>query len=254
MRLSHRDFDAFQNASLELYDRTDLNTFWQAVPSVLLRLFPRDYFLYNKFRIDLPSMQVELLEVVESTPRMTPSVRAALAQHVLKHPFTEYFLKSGDRTALKTSDFFPLRKFQRTVFHEQAQEPLGLDYTLSVALDAAPGTAAALNIGAKGRDFTERDRLMLNLIQPHFDRAHQNAQLATARRAAGARPLSEYALSPRETEVANWMAAGKTNPEIALILTTSVRTVEKQVARIIEKLGVENRTAAALTIANTKRA
>jgi len=40
------------------------------------------------------------------------------------------------------------------------------------------------------------------------------------------------------------------SPEIAIILSISVRTVEKHMEKILEKLGVENRAAAAVMIAN----
>jgi len=45
------------------------------------------------------------------------------------------------------------------------------------------------------------------------------------------------------------LAQGKTNPEIAVILQLSARTVEKHMERILEKIGVENRTAAAVVAA-----
>ena len=65
---------------------------------------------------------------------------------------------------------------------------------------------------------------------------------------AQARARLFYGLTGRETEIAEWVAAGKTNPEIAMILRISARTVEKHMERVLGKLGVENRTAAALII------
>lgn len=53
-------------------------------------------------------------------------------------------------------------------------------------------------------------------------------------------------LTPREQEVLDWIAEGKRNCEIASITGTSVRTVEKHVEHIFEKLGTETRTAAML--------
>ena len=59
----------------------------------------------------------------------------------------------------------------------------------------------------------------------------------------------EYHVDVAAKQVASWVAKGKTNPEIGIILQGSIRTVEKHMERILEKLGVENRTAAAVTIA-----
>jgi len=58
-------------------------------------------------------------------------------------------------------------------------------------------------------------------------------------------PLQSLGLSRREAEVLAWVAQGKTNPEVALILGLSARTVQTHVDRIFRKLGVETRTAAA---------
>jgi len=56
-------------------------------------------------------------------------------------------------------------------------------------------------------------------------------------------PLSSFGLTVREAEVLTWIAQGKTNYEIGVIL--SARTICKHVEHILSKLCVENRTAAA---------
>lgn len=54
-----------------------------------------------------------------------------------------------------------------------------------------------------------------------------------------------FNISPREAEVLLWLTHGKSNKEIAEILQLSPRTVNKHLEQIFEKLGIENRTAAA---------
>lgn len=58
-------------------------------------------------------------------------------------------------------------------------------------------------------------------------------------------------LTAREGEVLYWVALGKTTPDIAEILDSSPRTVNKHLEHIYMKLGVETRTAAA-TLALSK--
>jgi len=55
----------------------------------------------------------------------------------------------------------------------------------------------------------------------------------------------DYSLTPREREVLNWLARGKSNAQIGQILGISAATVSKHLEHIYPKLGVENRTAAA---------
>lgn len=56
---------------------------------------------------------------------------------------------------------------------------------------------------------------------------------------------NNFDITPRESDVFVWLAKGKTNREIAQILSMSPRTVNKHLEQLFRKLGVENRTAAA---------
>jgi len=85
---------------------------------------------------------------------------------------------------------------------------------------------AALNV----RRFTEPgrdDTVMFALEEEHAP--------------PGPAALCALGLTPRQAEVAYWVAQGKTNPEIAVILATSPRTIDKHMERILERLGFENR-------------
>jgi DNA-binding NarL/FixJ family response regulator len=57
--------------------------------------------------------------------------------------------------------------------------------------------------------------------------------------------LRHFPLTAREAEVLYWVIQGKTNRDIAEILSLSPRTVHKHLEHVFEKLGVETRTAAA---------
>src|SRR5580704_14142622 len=69
-----------------------------------------------------------------------------------------------------------------------------------------------------------------------------------------ARPLQSLGLTNREAEVLLWLSQGKSNSEIAIILTAKVRTIAKHLERVFAKLMVENRTAAAHTALEVLRA
>jgi DNA-binding NarL/FixJ family response regulator len=60
------------------------------------------------------------------------------------------------------------------------------------------------------------------------------------------------ALTERQIEVLSWVARGKTNAEIAEILSLKTGTIGKYLERIFPKLGVENRTAAASFVLGTR--
>lgn len=58
-------------------------------------------------------------------------------------------------------------------------------------------------------------------------------------------PLEQaFGLTPREAEVLLWVAQGKTNAEIGLILGMAEKTVKVHLGHVFEKLGSDNRNAA----------
>jgi DNA-binding NarL/FixJ family response regulator len=59
-------------------------------------------------------------------------------------------------------------------------------------------------------------------------------------------PLQELGLTPREAEVLLWVAQGKSNPEIAMIIGAAENTVKVHLGRIFEKIGADNRHSAML--------
>ncbi|WP_187432139.1 Protein-glutamate methylesterase/protein-glutamine glutaminase [Roseobacter fucihabitans] len=67
----------------------------------------------------------------------------------------------------------------------------------------------------------------------------------------GARPYHQleevFGLTPREAEVLFWLSLGKANRDIAQILSLSSRTINKHLEQVFQKMGVDNRTAAAVS-------
>jgi DNA-binding response OmpR family regulator/DNA-binding CsgD family transcriptional regulator len=60
----------------------------------------------------------------------------------------------------------------------------------------------------------------------------------------GPAALMQLGLTARMAEVLYWVAQGKTNAEIGIILDASARTIAKHIERIFQRLGTENRASA----------
>ncbi|HET7759684.1 MAG TPA: LuxR C-terminal-related transcriptional regulator [Gaiellaceae bacterium] len=93
---------------------------------------------------------------------------------------------SGDFRAFKLSDFLSLRKLRRSRIYALWFRPAGVEREISIPIPSPPWHTKTFifdrRIGA--RDFTERDRLVLDLLQPHFARLWRAAETRRLLRAA----------------------------------------------------------------------
>ena len=82
----------------------------------------------------------------------------------------------------------------------------------------------------------------MQILAPHFHLAYTRATIW----AEGDRtPEEKIGLTAREQEIMRWVAEGKTNWEISVILHVSLNTIKFHLKNIYQKLGgVENRWAA----------
>jgi DNA-binding CsgD family transcriptional regulator len=229
--------------------------------------------------------------------------------------------------ALKTSDVVSKRELYRTPTYELVFEPLGLTDSLELRLRVGPpGRTTKFGFDRVGRDFSARDRDVLDVLHPHFVRLYRASEskrrlrealvlhestraavvlleaddgigfastaarelldryfgqtrvrlpdslaswLRERRRTATDEPLRVDAghrslvvelvdgglllqerrqmprLTPREREILDLVAEGRTNADIAGRLWVSPGTVRKHLDNVYAKLGVHTRTAAA---------
>ena len=96
---------------------------------------------------------------------------------------------------------------------------------------------------------SEHGRLIIHL---HGNSNGSRLLLREEPNSVSAKSLRSLGLTQRESEVLAWIAEGKTNVEIAVILGISHRTVKRHVEDILPKLGVETRIAAASVAFRTR--
>ena len=87
---------------------------------------------------------------------------------------------------------------------------------------------------------------LLQAIAARLRRAEEQTQREFKPDFSSAEPLIKLGLTPRAAEALLWVAQGKTNGDIAMILGISESTVKKHLLEIFAKLGVERRSAATL--------
>jgi DNA-binding CsgD family transcriptional regulator len=346
--LSQRDLltvlDFVQGASVI----TGPRTFTAYVTSELSRVIPSALTAFTE--LDLVKRSVHW--VMDPPDAGLPNAARVLAAHIVDNPYIVYRRRTGNAGAVRLSDLTPHRKFRQTGLYREFYGPLHVNHSMACALRLGPRSLAAVALYRTRSDFSERDRLCLDLLRPHLVHFHQTAEamsrarrdLALVTRGLGEwdhgflivdrdrrirraterterwldryfgpaprpnllpdrlwdwmrwhetkggrrdavppvrRPLvveregrrltvrlvsqppdgmllleetatrlepamlARLGLSAREAEVLALVAAGQTNPDIAVRLHISPRTVQTHLERVYRKLGVETRTAAA---------
>jgi DNA-binding NarL/FixJ family response regulator len=97
-----------------------------------------------------------------------------------------------------------------------------------------------------------RARILAGRALAGLDRARARAELERAH--SQLLGCGAVRLADGELEVVELVAAGRTNREIAEQLYLSVRTVDRHVSRIFDKLGVKSRAAAASEFERARQA
>jgi DNA-binding NarL/FixJ family response regulator len=85
---------------------------------------------------------------------------------------------------------------------------------------------------------------LLEAITARLERASQHGGFTA--NFSSAAPLEKLGISAREAEILLWVAQGKSNYDVGIILAISAATVKKHLENIYTKLGVEGRNAASL--------
>ena len=262
-RLSARTQKNLQHCILEIYSDLNADTFHENMVEAIAKLIPALSIGYAEVNPEKTELSKNIIRPVPLlTPDQVAAFEANLADHPLMHIIYPGYAAgrpvnpSVDRDAytgkaLKIHDVLTKAQFRRLGLYNEFYRNLGIEYQMLIFLYCGRTMNRNLAINRDRRDFTEEERLVLNLLGPHLIQAYKNAEAHTAVRKAiavpeeQARPLRSFGLTQREEDVLSWVAQGKTNEETAKILKIAPGTVKVHLERIYQKLGVENRTAAA---------
>jgi len=160
-----------------------------------------------------------------------------------QHPLVRYHSRHPDGGAWRISDSLSMQAFRRNPLYADYYQRIGIDHVIAVPIISSRRLVMSFVLNRARRDFSDSECQLLNRMQPALANLYRVSSMA-ARVNEG--PVDT--LTPREAEVLRWVAAGKSDTQIAAILRLSVRTVQKHLENSYVKLGVENRTAAAMCL------
>jgi DNA-binding CsgD family transcriptional regulator len=175
-------------------------------------------------------------------------------------PIAEHRARTGDLSAVRMSDLVSRRRYHELPIFRDYFVPAGLDHVIDLGLPAtAPRQRSfVLFRETSSGDFSERDLEVLQTLGPHLLRLEAHATLrrrlaeALQARAGDTEPAPRAELTPREREIVELVAEGKTNGQIAALLWVAPSTVKKHLENTYAKLGVGGRTAAATRLLSVR--
>jgi DNA-binding CsgD family transcriptional regulator len=333
-RLDHSELKALSDTLLALYSPGPYADLPAKLFAALRRHFACDKYSYNEFDLERATRFVHEPEF--------PGSLEIFNRFLDQHPSVTALVQDGIQESVKISDFATLSQWRRTDLYNNWFKLQGLNYQLAF-LTMDPHIRLGITLNRRRSDFSEEERLTLNLLKQHFsqaltasrlfsyysDAAEGNGQAWIVADSAGrilfetgkatdllkeyfghngslptpvrdwlkrrastradkvlplklqdfsiqrgskrltvrslssvqaaehrlvltetseeldANSLQTLGLTKREAEVLFWVSQGKRNSEIAEILGARSRTIGKHVEKILGKLCVETRTAAA---------
>jgi len=160
------------------------------------------------------------------------------------------------------SDSVPLKALKRREVYACVYRPIKIDHFLGITVEVKGQRRAVLLLDRDKGEFSDDERALAQLMTPPLARLYRSVrtrerlaarvkELEQALREVprtSASPDGAGELTPRELEVLEHVAAGRTDREIATLLYVSARTVQKHLEHAYEKLGVRTRTAAAMLV------
>lgn len=156
--------------------------------------------------------------------------------HLYHRGLCDYWLRTGDYTSVRQMLTEPRWLDWGGTPYAEWVRSLGVRGEITIAFTPEDGLEHRLNLWRySGRDFTERDGLLLSLIRPH---------LVALQRMATDRGGGAVDLTARQRELMRFIATGMTNRQIARRLSISEGTVRTHCENIFRQLQVNNRVAA----------
>lgn len=168
-----------------------------------------------------------------------------------EHPIIRAHLRGGSDEACTYSleDLLPEAQRASLAIERKFFQPFGLRQQLAVFFGGSD-TATGVFLSRAGC-FAASEQRLLRFLAPHLAQAHRHHLLLaspenrpTAYRQLAWERLRSAGFSRRECEVLHWLAEGKSDDDIAVILGLSRKTVSNQVLELTHKLQAHNRIGA----------
>jgi DNA-binding CsgD family transcriptional regulator len=180
-RLTDKDITHLLDCLRDVYAITDVGAFGDRVIASVRNVLPCSGVLFGN--CDLRNMRSEFVTDHPDTVKLPLAEIVATLPRNHQHPYWSHYLRTLDPRATKLSDFMSRLELHSKGFYMELYKPIKAEAEIGCMLVIAPQSHLTYIAAIRDRtDFGERDRAVLNLLQPHLAQAYRNAGALTALR------------------------------------------------------------------------
>ena len=196
LRLRQRDLHFLLEFLRRTYAAQTLDSFRRHLLTGLQQLVPSEITAYNEV-----NLRTQHNEVVYDRPEaMTlPDGERIFDRYIPEHPLIAYSKGRRGHGAVKISDFLSASQFHRLGLYGEFFRRIHVEDQMVMSLPARRPVVIGIALNRNRRNFSERERLLLNLAYPHLIQACRNAEAWT--RMIGHLKLMEDALRESSTAI-----------------------------------------------------
>lgn len=250
---SEKDISQFSEACIEFYrPGLTLGNYASRGYRFLEALVPAEFIAFGSLDLKTSELSIGLNQ---SVPQF-PAAMEAFGQLMGSYDLFCWDPTVNSGKPFCRSDFFSERQFRNLDVYSEVYQRIGIDNHCAVHVPTNAAEIAFFGIERLGGpDFSSRDRQMMEIAQSHLANARNLVWAQAEMAECGSEPehLVPYGLSSREAEVLAWLAEGKSNEEIAILLGLRLYTIKDYLKSVFQKIGAHNRLEAALWAIRTSK-
>jgi DNA-binding CsgD family transcriptional regulator len=179
MRFTQQDFDGALDFVRDLYDHRGLADFADRTMGSLLKITGAERIVYGEFDVErqLARLSMQPAIVKEQDGTVDGSMNGALGgleRSFGQHPLYRYFLQTGDGRAQKATQVMTRSQYRSYCESDDFSRQLAAKFQMGLFFAAGPAVVTVILLTRSQRDFSERERALMNRLHPHLVQAFRN--------------------------------------------------------------------------------
>ena len=157
-----------------LYEEEDLPRLKQRLPAIVARLVPGDLIILDEFDLRRRgAVVVHATHPEKADFHFEPELARLIYED---HPCIQHIARTGCVEPLKITDFMSQRQYRQTRLYREGMRQSGAEYNIGFqVLEPCLPEVTNISLIRDQSDFSETDRLKLNLLRAHIGRAYIHA-------------------------------------------------------------------------------